>query len=88
MPFYEFINDDGLITTKRAAFSEAVKTIACMKRRGYRQVYSPRKAIINLSYQEALEETDDLLTQADRGEGDLVRDASKEAKRLASKHYT
>ena len=87
-PLYEFVNEAGDVVTKRSAFSEAIKLITRMKRRGYRQVYSPRRALIDLSYQEALEETDELLAQADRGEGDLVRDRSKEAKRLATKHFT
>ncbi len=88
MPLYEFRNKAGDVVTKRAPFATCYILFARMKRRGYKQVYSPRKAVIHLNYQEALEETDTLLAQADRGEGDLVRDASKEAKRLASKHYT
>ena len=87
MPLYEFRNKTGDIVTKRAPFATAHLLFRRMERRGYQQVYSPRKAVIHLSYQEALEETDVLLAQADRGEGDLVRDASKEAKRKASKFF-
>lgn len=39
---------------------------------GYRQVYSVGKPVIQLSFNEALEETDELLALADRGEGPLV----------------
>ena len=84
---YEFVNKLGDVVTKKAPFSKTMQLISRMERRGYRQIYSPRRAIIGLTYQEALEETDELLAQADRGEGDLVRDRSKEAKRLASKFF-
>ena len=88
MPLYEFVDGAGTTVTKRASFAAAIKLIARMERRGYRQIYSIQKPVIHLNYQEALAETDELLAQAAHGKGDLVRDASKEAKRLASKHYT
>ena len=88
MPLYEFVNGTGETVTKRASFAQAIKLIGRMERRGYRQIYSIQKPVIHLSYQEALEETDELLAEAAHGEGDLVRDRSKTAKRLASRHYT
>lgn len=88
MPFYEFVNDKGETVTKKAPFVHTLPLIARMRRRGFRQIYSPQRAIIGLDYQDALAETDELLAQADRGEGDLVRDRSKEAKRKASTFYT
>lgn len=87
-PFYEFTNAKGETVVKKAAYANSARLIARMRRKGFRQVYSTSRAIIGLSYDEALEETDQLLAQADRGEGDLVRDRSKEAKRKALTFYT
>lgn len=89
MPYYEFVNDKtGEAVLKKASFTQADTLIGRMRRKGFRQIYSPQRAIVGLSYYEALEETDELLAQADRGEGDLVRDASKERKRKATKFLT
>ncbi len=88
MPFYEFVNDKGRVIIERSSFGASDRLFQRMEQDGYRQVYTPRRAIIGLDYQAALAETDELLAQADRGEGDLVRDRSKEAKRKASTFYT
>ncbi len=88
MPFYEFVNDAGQVLLERSSFGASDRLFQRMRRDGYHQVYQPTNAIIGLDYQGALAETDGLLAQADRGEGDLVRDRSKEAKRKASTFYT
>lgn len=71
MPWYEF-ERRGALARVLSDYDHAPKMLTAMYSIGWRQVYSPGKPIIHLSYQEALEETDELLALADRGEGPLV----------------
>lgn len=70
-PVYEYVKGDAVQTVK-CSFAEFEHMDKRMRRKGFRQRYSLSRPKIFLTYQEALEETDELLAQADRGEGELV----------------
>lgn len=72
MPVYVFQKRNEEPVEHFATIAESDALLAKMYSKGFHQVYSAYKPIVQLSFQEALEETDGLLEQADRGEGMLV----------------
>lgn len=71
MPTYVF-ERGGRRVERFATIAEADQLFSEMYGRGYHQVYSAQKPICVPTYQEALEETDQMLAEGDRGEGPLV----------------